>query len=89
MFYSVFSFKGRAYFVGIIFKPYQEMKSNTGDLKLGTKVINAIISPPPKEHLKEPVVMLFKKTLVSLWIFDDFSDFRFFLKSDGVLLIIV
>mgnify|MGYP002804008139 FL=1 len=63
---SVFSStnSGTAYFVGIIFKPYREMKNNTGGLKLGTKVINAVVSPPPRYVLDEPVEMTFEKNIV-------------------------
>ena len=60
-----FSFSGKSYFVGIIFKAYREMKNNTGKLDMGTKVINAIVEPPPSNNLLEPVEMLFKKNIVS------------------------
>jgi hypothetical protein len=57
----------KAYFVGIIFKAYREMRNNTGDLKMGTKVINAIVSPSPSDDLDEPVEMTFEKNAVSLY----------------------
>ncbi len=43
------------------------MKNNTGDLKIGTKVINAIVSPSPSGDLDEPVEMTFEKNIVSLY----------------------
>ena len=56
---------GKAYFVGIIFKAYREMRNNTGDFEMGTKVINAAVSPSPSDELDEPVEMMFKKNIVS------------------------
>ena len=61
-----FSIPEKAYFVGIIFKAYREMRNHTGDLTLGTKVINAIVKPPPSDLLDEPVTMIFEKNIVSL-----------------------
>ena len=61
-----FSIPEKAYFVGIIFKAYREMRNNAGDLTLGTKVINAIVKPPPSDLLDEPVTMIFEKNIVSL-----------------------
>ncbi|XP_046844031.1 adhesion G protein-coupled receptor E3-like isoform X3 [Xenia sp. Carnegie-2017] len=52
---------GQSYFVGIIFKAYREMRENTGALRLGTKVINAKVSPAPSRNLVKPIEMLFKK----------------------------
>ena len=66
-YYFLFLSPGKAYFVGMIFKPYREMKNNTGDLKIGTKVINAIVSPPPSGDLDKPVEMTFEKNIVSLY----------------------
>ena len=56
---------GKSYFVGIIFKAYREMRNKTGDFKMGTKVINAAVSPPPRKTLADPVKMTFKKNIVS------------------------
>ena len=47
------------------------MKNKTGGLKLGTKVINAVVSPSPSHVLDEPVEMTFEKNTVSLFsLFD-------------------
>ncbi|XP_028396993.1 adhesion G-protein coupled receptor D1-like [Dendronephthya gigantea] len=62
---SVFvSESGKAYFVGIIFKPYREMRNKTGDFTVGTNVINAVVSPPPRKTLADPVEMTFKKNII-------------------------
>ncbi|XP_028396991.1 adhesion G-protein coupled receptor D1-like isoform X2 [Dendronephthya gigantea] len=62
---SVFvSDSGKAYFVGIIFKAYREMRNKTGNFKMGTKVINAVVSPPPRKTLADPVEMTFKKNII-------------------------
>lgn len=42
------------------------MRENTGVLRLGTKVINAKVSPAPSRNLVEPIEMLFKKINVSV-----------------------
>ena len=55
----------KSYFVGIIFKAYREMRNNTGDLNMGTKVINAVVSPRPGDELEDPVEMTFEKNIVS------------------------
>ncbi|XP_046844026.1 adhesion G-protein coupled receptor D1-like [Xenia sp. Carnegie-2017] len=72
---SVFgSESDQSYFVGIIFKAYREMRENTTGSTVGTKVINARVSPSPSANLVEPVEMLFEKinmnygTICSLWI---------------------
>ena len=41
------------------------MRNNTGNLKMGTKVINAAVSPRPSDYLGEPVEMTFEKNIVS------------------------
>ena len=41
------------------------MRNNTGDLNMGTKVINAVVSPRPSDKLEEPVEMTFEKKIVS------------------------
>jgi hypothetical protein len=41
------------------------MRNNTGNLKMGTKVINAAVSPRPSDELEEPVEMTFEKNIVS------------------------
>ena len=56
----------KSYFVGIVFKAYREMRNNSGDLNLGTKVINAVVSPRPSDELEDPVEMTFKKNIVSI-----------------------
>ena len=40
------------------------MRNNTGDLTMGSKVINAVVSPPPSDDLEEPVEMTFEKNIV-------------------------
>ncbi|XP_028396992.1 adhesion G-protein coupled receptor D1-like [Dendronephthya gigantea] len=71
--------EGKAYFVGIIYKAYREMRRNTGGLKIGTKVINAALTPPPRHVFNDPVAMMFEKDIAeksissscSFWIEDD------------------
>ena len=64
--FSSFSYPiDKSYFVGIIFNAYREMRNNTADLKMGTKVINAVVSPPPGNELEEHVEMTFEKRIVS------------------------
>lgn len=58
-------FPGKSYFIGIIFNAYREMRKNSGNLEIGTKVINAIVSPPTSDNLSEPVEMTFQKRIVS------------------------
>ncbi|XP_028396989.1 adhesion G-protein coupled receptor D1-like [Dendronephthya gigantea] len=71
---SVFvSDSGKAYFVGIIFKPYREMRNKTGNFRMGTKVINAVVSPPPRKTLADPVEMTFKKNIIGETIASDCS----------------
>ena len=41
------------------------MRNNTGDLEVGTKVINAAVSPSPSDELDEAVEMTFEKNIVS------------------------
>jgi hypothetical protein len=41
------------------------MRNNTGDLNIGSKVLNAAVSPPPSDQLEEPVEMTFEKNIVS------------------------
>ena len=43
------------------------MRNNTGDLNMGTKVINAVVSPRPSDKLEEPVEMTFEKNIVSFF----------------------
>ena len=61
----LFLFQDKSYFVGIIFKAYREMRNNTGGLSMGTKVINAVVSPCPGDELQDPVEMSFEKNIVS------------------------
>ena len=42
------------------------MRSDSGDLNLGTKVINAVVSPSPNDKLEDPVEMTFEKNIVSI-----------------------
>ena len=42
------------------------MRKDSGDLNLGTKVINAVVSPRPSDDLEYPVEMTFKKIIVSI-----------------------
>lgn len=42
------------------------MRKNSGGLEIGTKVINAAVSPSPRHALSEPVAMMFQKDIVSL-----------------------
>ena len=42
------------------------MRKDNGDLNLGTKVINAVVSPRPSDDLEYPVEMTFKKIIVSI-----------------------
>ena len=56
----------KAYFVGIIFKAYREMRNNTGGLTMGTKVINAIVTPSPSKNLDDPIKMTFEKINVNI-----------------------
>lgn len=44
------------------------MSKNTGASILGTKVINAVVEPPPSKNLKDPVEMTFEKTTVSGYV---------------------
>ena len=64
MFFLIF-IPDKSYFVGIIFNAYREMKSKTGGLNMGTKVINAVVSPRPSDELQDPVEMTFEKNIVS------------------------
>ena len=41
------------------------MRNNTGGLNMGSKVINAVVSPRPSDELKDPVEMTFEKNIVS------------------------
>jgi hypothetical protein len=41
------------------------MRNKTGNLNMGTKVINAVVSPRPSDDLGEPVEMTFEKNIVS------------------------
>ena len=41
------------------------MRNNTGGLNMGTKVINAVVSPRPSHELEDPVEMTFEKYVVS------------------------
>ena len=41
------------------------MRNNTGNLAMGSKVINAIVTPLPSKSLEDPVEMTFEKTIVS------------------------
>ncbi|XP_028396995.1 adhesion G-protein coupled receptor D1-like [Dendronephthya gigantea] len=71
---SVFvSDSGKAYFVGIIFKAYREMRNKTGNFTMGTKVINAAVSPPLRKTLADPVEMTFKKNIISETVASDCS----------------
>ena len=56
---------GKSYFVGIIFKAYRAMGNDTGNFMIGTKVINAAVSPSPNDVLTDPVEMTFEKNSVS------------------------
>ena len=53
------------------------MSNNTGASTLGTKVINAVVEPPPSKNLKDPVKMTFEKTTVS----GNVSSLQSFLKK--------
>ena len=58
----------KAYFVGFIFNGAAEMKEETGDgFVMGSRVINAEVSPPPPDVLKEPVLMTFEKLMVRVY----------------------